>query len=90
MAPSQQKEPENSMKKLLECIITAIVDHPKEVKIEEKEETDGQLLIKITVHPEDMGKVIGKGGKIIKSIRRLAYILATKRKKRLNIELVEV
>lgn len=75
------------MKKLLEYIITAIVDHPEEVKIEERE-TEDQLLIKITVHSEDMGKVIGKGGEIIKSIRRLAYILATKRKKRLNIELL--
>ncbi|MBL7150785.1 KH domain-containing protein [Candidatus Microgenomates bacterium] len=76
------------MKKLLKYIITAIVDHPEDVKIEE-EETEEQLLIKISVHPEDAGKVIGKGGKIIKAIRRLAYILATKRKKRLNIELVE-
>jgi len=76
------------MKKLLKYIITAIVDHPEDVKIEE-EETEEQILIKISVHPEDAGKVIGKGGKIIKAIRRLAYILATKRKKRLNIELVE-
>ena len=75
------------MKKLLKYIITAIVDHPEDVKIEE-EETEEQLLIKISVHPEDAGKVIGKGGKIIKAIRRLAYILAIKRKKRFNIELL--
>ena len=75
------------MKKLLKYIITAIVDHPEDVKIEE-EETEEQILIKISVHPEDAGKVIGKGGKIIKAIRRLAYILAIKRKKRFNIELL--
>lgn len=76
------------MKKLVEYIITSIVDHPKSVKIEEKE-TEEEVLIKLSVHPEDTGRVIGKKGKIIKAIRRLVYILAIKRKKRLNIELVE-
>lgn len=76
------------MKRLVEYIISAIVDHPESVKIEEKE-TKELLSLKLSVHPEDMGKVIGKGGKIIKAIRRLSHILAIKRKKRLNIELIE-
>lgn len=76
------------MKRLLEYIVTSIVDHPKSVKIEEKE-TGEQLLIKLSVHPEDMGTVIGRGGKIINATRRLIHILAIKRKRKLNIELVE-
>lgn len=76
------------MKKLLEYIVSSIVDHPKMVKIEEKE-TEEHLSTKLSVHPEDLGKVIGKEGKIIKAIRHLANILAIKRKKRLNLELVE-
>jgi len=76
------------MKKLLKYIISSTVDHPESVKIEEKT-TDEEVLLKLSVHPEDMGKVIGKGGKIIRAIRQLTHILATKRKKRFNLELVE-
>ena len=76
------------MKKLLEYIVTSTVDHPESVEIEEKA-TDEEISLKISVHPEDMGKVIGKGGKIIRAIRQLTHILATKRKRRFNIELVE-
>jgi predicted RNA-binding protein YlqC (UPF0109 family) len=76
------------MKKLLEYLIKAIVDHPDKVKIDEKNLGE-ESSIKIRVHPDDMGKVIGKGGKIIKAIRRMAYILAIKKKKRLILELNE-
>ena len=76
------------MKKLLEYIITSTVDHPENVEIEEKA-TEEEVLLKLSVHPEDMGKVIGKGGKIIRAIRQLTQILAIKEKKRFNIELVE-
>ncbi len=76
------------MKKLLKYLVTALVDHPQSIKIEEKE-TGEQLLIELSVHPEDMGKVIGRGGKIINAIRRLIHILAIKRKKRVDIELAE-
>lgn len=88
MVPSQPKLSGNCMKKLLEYIVRSIVDHPRMVKIEEKE-TEGQLSVKLTVHPEDLGMVIGKEGKIIKSVRRLSNILAIKRKKRFNLELGE-
>lgn len=76
------------MKKLLEYIASSIVDHPRRVKIEE-EATEEQLSVKLSVHPEDLGKVIGKEGKIIKAIRHLTNILAIKRRKRLNLELGE-
>lgn len=88
MVPNQPKLSGSCMEKLLEYIVKSIVDHPRVVKIEEKE-TEGQLSVKLTVHKEDLGKVIGKEGKIINSIRRLSNILAIKRKKTLNLELGE-
>ncbi len=77
------------MKKLLEYIITSTVDHPESVEIEEKA-TEEEILLKLSVHPEDMGKVIGKGGKIIRAIRQLTHILAIKRKKGLILNLLRV
>ena len=79
------------MKKLVEYIITSIVDHPKEVRIKEEEskEAGEGLFLTVSVHPEDIGRVIGKEGKIIKAIRRLSHILAIKKKKTFNLELLE-
>ena len=76
------------MKKALEYIVESIVDDPKQVKIEEKEE-DGIINFSIKVAPDDMGKVIGKNGKIIRAIRNVIKIPAIKQNKRINISLDE-
>lgn len=76
------------MKKTLLYIISSIVDKPKKVKIEEKEE-DGVLYFTVDLDKEDMGKVIGKGGKVIRAIRNVMKIPAIKQGKRINVSLVE-
>lgn len=76
------------MKKTLLYIISSIVAKPKKVKIEEKEE-DGVLYFTVDLDKEDMGKVIGKGGKVIRAIRNVMKIPAIKQGKRINISLVE-
>ncbi|MDP3988405.1 MAG: KH domain-containing protein [Candidatus Levybacteria bacterium] len=76
------------MKKILLYIVSAIVDNPKEVKIEEKEE-EGIINFIITVAKEDMGKVIGKEGRVVRSIRNAMKIPAIKQGKRINISLSE-
>lgn len=76
------------MKDTLHYILTAIVDNPDEVKIEEKEE-DGILNLIITVAKDDMGKVIGKEGKVIRSIRNIMKIKAMKHDVRINVSLAE-
>jgi len=76
------------MKKALEFILLSIVDNQDKVKIEEHEE-NGIINFKVLVAKEDMGKVIGKNGKIIRSIRNVLKIPAIKQNKRINIELVE-
>lgn len=76
------------MKDALLYIITLIVDEPKSVSIEEKEE-DGILNYIITVAKDDMGKVIGKEGKVIRSIRNIMKIKAMKHDARINITLAD-
>lgn len=77
------------MKDTLHYIISSIVDDPKAVVIEEKEE-DGILNLIVTVAKDDMGKVIGKEGKVIRSIRNIMKIKAMKHGLRINISLAEI
>jgi len=77
------------MKDTLHYILTAIVDNPDDVQIEEKEE-DGILNLIITVAKDDMGKVIGKEGKVIRSIRNIMKIKAMKHDVRINVSLAEI
>lgn len=76
------------MKDTLLFIVSAIVDNPDAVSIEENEE-DGIINFIITVDPADMGKVIGKEGKVIRSVRNIMKIKAMKYEKRIKISLAE-
>jgi len=76
------------MKKALEYIVTQIVDNPEKVEINEQED-QGMINFSITVAPSDMGKVIGKSGKVIRAIRNVIKISAIKQNKKINIGLVE-
>lgn len=76
------------MKKALSYIVSAIVDDPKQVEITE-EETDGVINFTVTVAKEDMGKIIGKNGKVIKAIRNAVKIPAIKQGKKIYISLSE-
>ena len=76
------------MKDTLHYIITAIVDNPDAVAIEERDE-DGILNLIISVAKEDMGKVIGKEGKVIRGIRNIMKIKAMKHDVRINVSLAE-
>ena len=75
------------MDKILNYIITAIVEKPEEVKITE-EEQDGVVNFGIDVAEEDMGRVIGKNGKVIKAIRNIMKISSIKQNKRIYISLL--
>lgn len=76
------------MKQLLEYIIPNIVNHPEDVVITE-ESTEGVANLAIKVNPEDMGRVIGKSGKVIKAIRQIGRIIAIKKGLRVNIDVVD-
>lgn len=76
------------MKKALLYILNSIVDEPEKIKVEE-EEIDNVLTFKIHVSQTDMGKVIGKNGKVIRAIRNVLKIPAIKQNKKINILLEE-
>jgi uncharacterized protein len=77
------------MKDSLNYIVSSIVDKPEAVEILE-EENQGIVNLTIKVSPEDMGKVIGKEGKVIKAIRNLMRIPGVLQNKKIYITLAEV
>lgn len=77
------------MKDLILTIVKPLVDHPDSVYIETDEGSNG-ITYKLTVHPEDMGKVIGKQGRVAKSIRTVVYAAAgSSQQKKIFLEIVE-
>lgn len=76
------------MKQLLEYIIPNIVNHPEDVEIQEVE-SNGLTTLTIKVNQEDMGRVIGKSGKVIKAIRQIGRIVAIKKGIRVNIDVLD-
>jgi len=63
------------MREALECIIKGIVKHPREVGVEETSE-DGNVIYELSLNNEDVGQIIGKNGRTIKSINILLNALA--------------
>lgn len=78
------------MRELVEYIVKQLVKNPDAVIVEEKTGDDGEILLSLTVDPEDMGIVIGKAGQTIKAVRKLLLIRAISEGKRVNLQLNEV
>ena len=76
------------MKEILELIITNLVDDKSSVSIEEVEEAKA-VTYKVKVSKEDMGKVIGKQGRVARSIRTVMKSVSAKEGKKVNIEFVD-
>ena len=76
------------MKDLLTYIAQNLVEHPQAVDVQETE-TDGNVVLELRVDPSDMGKVIGRQGRVIKSIRVLARAAACGNGNAVEVELVE-
>jgi len=76
------------MKELVEIIAKSLVDHPDEVVVTETE-TDKAIVVELKVASEDMGKVIGKQGRIAKSIRTVVKAAATKDDKKVVVEILQ-
>ena len=75
------------MKELVEVIAKALVDNPDEVVVSEK--SDGRnIMIELHVAPSDMGKVIGKQGRIAKAIRSVVKAASTRENIKVEVEIV--
>ncbi len=76
------------MKTLLEQIARALVDQPDQVDVQ-LVESERLIVLELRVAPDDMGKVIGKQGRIAKAIRTVVNAAAVKENKRVVVEIVQ-
>ena len=74
------------MKELVETIAKALVEHPDEVVVTEREEND-TVIVELKVASSDMGKVIGKQGRIAKAIRAVVKAASTKNDKKIVVDI---
>lgn len=75
-------------KALVEHVAKALVNAPDQVFVEEFNE-DGEIVIELEVAEDDMGRVIGKGGKIARAMRNLLHAAGTKTDQRYELEILE-
>ena len=75
------------MKELVEVIAKSLVEHPDEVVVTETE-NEKTILVELRVAPSDMGKVIGKQGRIAKAIRSVVKAAASKSDKKVVVDIV--
>jgi predicted RNA-binding protein YlqC (UPF0109 family) len=76
------------MKELLETIAKALVDYPDDVYVNEVEGEKSKIL-ELRVSKDDMGKIIGKQGRIAKAIRTVVKAAAVKENKRVSVEILQ-
>ena len=76
------------MEKLLQFLIEKIVDHPQDIRIQ-KEKQEKNLVLRLSVNPEDLKTVIGKEGKTIKALREMLFIKASRQGEKVNLILEE-
>lgn len=75
------------MEHLVGVIAKALVDHPEDVSVRTLEK-DRLVVYELTVHPEDVGKVIGKQGRIAKALRTVVTSAAVKMDKRVTVDII--
>ncbi|HLR63888.1 MAG TPA: KH domain-containing protein [Pseudogracilibacillus sp.] len=75
------------MKFLIETIVTPLVDHPEDISVERREEPT-KVVYHLTVNDDDIGKVIGKNGRIAKAIRTLVYSGKPENNKRVYLDIM--
>lgn len=75
------------MRELVEFLAKSLVDNPEKVQVKEVE-AEHAIILELTVAPEDMGKVIGKQGRIAKAIRTVVKAAATRKGEKVVIEII--
>jgi predicted RNA-binding protein YlqC (UPF0109 family) len=76
------------MEELVRTIAKSLVDNPEAVDVR-MVENDGEVIIELRVAEDDMGKVIGKQGRIAKAIRSVVRAVAMREHKRVNVEILD-
>ncbi|MBP3038300.1 KH domain-containing protein [Bacillaceae bacterium Marseille-Q3522] len=76
------------MKDLIETIVKSLVDFPEDVQVSANEENN-RMIYQLSVNKSDMGKVIGKQGRVAKAIRTVIYAAGSSEKKKVYLEIKE-
>lgn len=76
------------MKEVLEIIAKSLVDYPEQVSVTEVNNDDDTVTLELRVAESDMGKVIGKQGRIAKAIRTVVKAAASKENKKVAVEII--
>lgn len=79
---------ESTLKHLVQYIAEALVDYPDQVEVKAIE-SETSIILELTVAPEDIGKVIGKGGQTAKAMRKVLSAAATKLRKKSLLQIIE-
>jgi uncharacterized protein len=77
------------LRDLLEYLVRSLVEHPDRVRVEEVEEDDGTVLYELSVHDDDYGRVIGRGGRTAQAVRTVVKAAATRENRRVLIDIVD-
>jgi predicted RNA-binding protein YlqC (UPF0109 family) len=77
------------MKELLEFLARGLVEDPDAVLVTEVEEVEGELILEIEVADDDLGRVIGRGGRIANALRAVMKAAATRAEKRVIVEILD-
>jgi len=75
------------MKALIETIVTSLVDYPEDIVVTKREE-ETKIVYHLQVNEDDVGKVIGKNGRIAKAIRTVVYATKMEEKKRIYLDIM--
>ncbi len=76
------------MRDLVEFLVRALVEKPESVEVEEFEE-DGDLVLEVSVAEEDLGRVIGRGGRIANAIRTVARAAGARDERRVVVDILD-
>jgi uncharacterized protein len=76
------------VRELVEFLARALVEDPDAVEVEEVEE-NGSIVLEVTVADDDLGRVIGRGGRIANALRTVAKATATRAERRVMVEILE-
>ncbi|HEY3192370.1 MAG TPA: KH domain-containing protein [Solirubrobacterales bacterium] len=77
------------MRELLEFLARSLVAQPDAVKVTEVEEIDGEVVLEVEVAEDDLGRVIGRGGRIANALRSVMKAAATREEKRVVVDILD-
>ena len=77
------------MRDLLEFLTRSLVENPEAVQVTEAEEIDGEVVLEVELADDDLGRVIGRGGRVANALRSVMKAAATREDKRVVVDILD-